>query len=71
MKIKLLLTTLLLFCLTALNAAPFKNVEKRFPTDIKKHFHQNMKKGLLNILCKVIDSGIKAYLNIYFYKHLV
>lgn len=28
MKIKLLLTTLLLFCLTALNAAPFKNVEK-------------------------------------------
>jgi M6 family metalloprotease-like protein len=28
MKIKLLLTTLLLFCLTVLNAAPFKNVEK-------------------------------------------
>ena len=28
MKIKLLFTTLLLFCLTALNAAPFKNVEK-------------------------------------------
>lgn len=28
MKIKLLFTTLLLFCLTAINAAPFKNVEK-------------------------------------------
>ena len=28
MKIKLLLTTLLLFCFTVINAAPFKNVEK-------------------------------------------